>query len=464
MRPLATLSHETLQPMAPSGRRVTDSREEIVGYLRDMLSEDHAALLADGALDPTTGNSTWYTDLPGEAMRYDAAPPERQEAAYQRLQTLLADIRAETDRLSASGARGDQLLARMLSAAIEVPDTGAIYIVGDRPVLVGWGHLRAGDDPPRGVIGSLDPPQRTAAPPPPPPQPPPQVAPTAPAPPPSPITPVGGGVAALEPERRTSFWPLLLLWVLLALLLAAILISLLSACGVGLPPRALGPMLVGRCPIPVAADPDRSALVAESQHGRSLEDTIRRLELAIQERAGQCDAEVAALPEPVPEPVPSVAPESEPEPEPAEVVPDTQPPDEDDEEFDRRVEEQGGQSDETQITLMWDSTDDLDLKLRCPDGQLISYQNPSRCNAVLDVDVNESDRNLVRDAVENIVFQGPPPPGQYQVVVDVYKTRESANRPIPFRVRLVITGERRVIEGVSRPPHRPLTIAEFTLP
>jgi len=440
--------------MAPSGRRVTDSREEIVVYLRDMLSEDHANLLADGVIDPSTGTSTWYTDLPGEAMRYDDAPPERQAVAYQTLQSLMADIRGEIDTLSRSSSRGDQLLGRMLTAALEVPGTEAIHIVGDRPVLAGWGHLRSGDDPPRGVIGSLAPPRRTAPPPPP----------SRPAVhDPMPMAPVAGGAAVMAAGRSGALWPFLILWLLLALLIGAILVSLLGACGVGLPGGISGTMLVGRCPIPVTAPTDRDALMAEAQRSRGLEDTIRRLEIALQDRVGQCSAEVAAIPPPPP---PVTLPD--PEPEVAETIPEPPEPEvaqEDDEEFDRRLDEQGGQSDgETMVTLLWNTNDDLDLILRCPDGKTISYQNPSACGAVLDVDVNEHDNAVVQDAVENIVFQGPPPSGHYAVLVNVYKTRASGRNAIPFRVRLVVNGTRKVVEGVSRPPHHPITIAEFTIP
>lgn len=432
MRPLTTLSHERLQAMAPGGRRVTESREEIVRYLEDTLSPEHGALFADAVIDPSAGSSQWFTTLEGPIVRYEEADPGTQAEAYGRLQRLRQDIEAEVERLGESRRRGDQLLGRLLAAAVEIPDSSTIFVVGERPVLVGWGYVRDGNEAQHGVIAAMGPPRKTAAPA--------RGAGAAP-------EPTGPGAAGLAGsqlveqrglvERRPVSWATLLLWLMLTLLVVAIMISLLSACGIGLPSRIAGIELANRCPL--ASLPDRSdeAIAAEAHRTTALERTLARLQIGLQDRIGACSVAVAQA--------------------------QAAPPAVEEEDFDRRVREQGGTADgQNMITLTWDSSDDLDLALRCPNGQQVWFRNMSACGAQLEVDVNAS---RIEDApVEHIIMRGEPPAGRYQVVVKVYQQRENRGAAVPYRVRIVVGGHSQVVEGAVRPTSNGDVVAEFDIP
>jgi hypothetical protein len=294
MRFIATVFHDHLQPVAPGGRRVADAHEDIRRYLADNLGEAHAAMLAEPALDPTRGRSSWYTEAPGELQRYVDAPDEVREAAYAKLTLRVQEIQAHARELQGSQSRGDQIFGHVLAGAAEIPDEQHIYVAGDEPVLLAWGFLRDDTDAPRGVLESLSPPRRVpgerATP---------DMA-TAP--------PVPGGVSEPEPgpsdavvvERRWLLpridWVPLLLWLLLALLLAAIGVTLLTGCNLGTPGGNLGVRLgvIDRCPAPRVVGSDYAApLQQASARTRQLQNRLDQLQLALLERDSACRAQPA---------------------------------------------------------------------------------------------------------------------------------------------------------------------------
>jgi hypothetical protein len=431
MRQIAELSHDTLQPMAPGGRKISDAQDEILEYLKETLSEEHAELFGTTVPDPTTGSSKWYTDLDGPIVAFDDATDEQRQAANATLQRLRADIVDEAGRLSASRRRGDQSLGRLLTAALEIPSSGAVHIVGDRPVLSAWGFVQAGDNPAHGVIESLGVSRQAKA------------ADAA-------ARPVEAASAFADPmpeprispsgvviiERAWFSWSALLLWLLFLLLSLVIFQALLSACGVGFQSQILGLRLIDRCPLQFVADEDRNALDREIQRTIGLQSAMSRMEIGLQDQIGRCSVQVT---------------HAEPHPAPGD-------------DFNRRVTEQGGQvSGDVALTLTWDTADDLDLSLQCPGGGTVAYNSRLACGAELDVDANSSSDTMLREPVENIVFQTPPPPGTYHVIVDPYKIRNNSRQPIPFKLRVVVNGESKVIEDVLSPGAGKSKIVSFTI-
>ena len=259
-------------------------------------------------------------------------------------------------------------------------------------------------------------------------------------------------------------------------LFVALGLRLLPACGLGGESSWLS-----FCPDPPADDGREALLQAERARGMSLEDRLARLHLTLA-GAPACPApppsdpplEVAqrpAAPEPpvleteppLPEPPlpqpgipdrrppPPPLPEPEPAPEPP---PEPPPPDE----FDRRVEREGGQRGDVQITLIWDNVNDLDLHVHCPNGNHIYYAGMFGCGGRLDVDANGGGPQT-RSPVENVTWPGGAPSGPYRIEIDHF-SNHGGPEPTPYRVRVRIGGEERIYEGILAPgePNRVIEI------
>mmetsp|Transcript_62135 Transcript_62135/g.189725 ORF Transcript_62135/g.189725 Transcript_62135/m.189725 type:complete len:422 (-) Transcript_62135:102-1367(-) len=102
-------------------------------------------------------------------------------------------------------------------------------------------------------------------------------------------------------------------------------------------------------------------------------------------------------------------------------------------EIDRRLLREGGQTGDVQISLMWKTTDDLDLHVIPPSGERIFYENrSSRCGGKLDVDMNA--HTVSEEPVENVFWPlGCAPDGTFSVSVNLY-TRRTQTPLIDFLV------------------------------
>ncbi|NBC32942.1 MAG: hypothetical protein GVY13_09735, partial [Alphaproteobacteria bacterium] len=146
----------------------------------------------------------------------------------------------------------------------------------------------------------------------------------------------------------------------------------------------------------------------------------------------------------------------DPEPEPQPPAPPPPPPPSD--EFDRRVEREGGQRGEVQITLLWDNGNDLDLHVHCPDGSHIWYAGMWGCGGQLDVDANAGGPQT-RSPVENVTWPGGAPSGPYRIEIDHF-ANHGGPEPTRYRVRVRIGEEVRIYEGALAPgqPNRVIPI------
>ncbi len=104
-------------------------------------------------------------------------------------------------------------------------------------------------------------------------------------------------------------------------------------------------------------------------------------------------------------------------------------------ELDRRLAEHGltpGAA--VNIPLVWSGHDDVDLKLKCPGGEEVSFSHKeaASCQAMLDIDANYPADKAVDDPVENISV-GTAVAGRYLVTV-----RRAKDQPplgdAPFRL------------------------------
>lgn len=103
-----------------------------------------------------------------------------------------------------------------------------------------------------------------------------------------------------------------------------------------------------------------------------------------------------------------------------------------------------------QATLRWRSTDDLDVAVLDPNGDVVSFSEP-RINSggQLDVDSNAQCRGVTSTPVENIFW--PPngaPSGEYVIVVSLYQHCGGRSGAVPFTLQLNVQGTVETFEGV----------------
>ncbi|MFO0866344.1 MAG: hypothetical protein U0744_17155 [Gemmataceae bacterium] len=128
---------------------------------------------------------------------------------------------------------------------------------------------------------------------------------------------------------------------------------------------------------------------------------------------------------------------------------------------------------DVQVSLFWNSKDDLDLHVVAPSGEEISYSHrKSKCNGTLDVDMNVGYANAVFGAVENIYWPvGKAPQGKYRIFVVPYSHHNGSPGtadPAHFTVRLIVQGRGETFQGnVSFSPNavrRKVHVHDFEVP
>jgi hypothetical protein len=102
------------------------------------------------------------------------------------------------------------------------------------------------------------------------------------------------------------------------------------------------------------------------------------------------------------------------------------------------------QTGDVQVTLRWDTADDLDLFVTDPAGDTVSYLIPFIASGgLLDVDANAGCfGNLSRTPVENIFWPvGQSPTGDFVVSVNIFARCSGNSNPIPFTLSVLVKGE-----------------------
>lgn len=400
---LETTASAGLRPLGAPGQR---SFELITATVLKALSPAHAALFAEPVASPKGDATDWYAPVTGTAKRLTDLEPEAQETLRARLTELAADIFALADRLSGAHDPDSQRLAQALRNALEAPDERAIFAVGDQPVLITWAHQLDVQQAPQGLLQGMV--SLRAAP--------------ASAPAPQIVTSSATAAAPVvsaadvAPLARV---PLDWLWWLTVgaagLVLAAVLWLLIAPCGLR------GPDWMNACPAPTM-------------------ESVINPELGA--RRAQLEAEIASLERAALAADRACRPVSAPAPSRAEAPPPTPSVDE----IDERRRQAGGQSGELTITLIWDSTVDLDMHLSCPGGETISYRRRKACGGELDLDANVRARSS--SPVENIYFRTGAPQGVYRIRVNMYDSGTQRTNSQKFTVRVQIGDTRQTFDGV----------------
>ena len=135
-------------------------------------------------------------------------------------------------------------------------------------------------------------------------------------------------------------------------------------------------------------------------------------------------------------------------------------------ELQARLEREGAQSSDVQVSLMWNNYNDLDLHVVCPSGERIHGGNKkSACGGELDVDANV--RAETRKPVENVFWEdGTAPAGKYQVFVHYYKkhNKRKSNDPTKFQIIVNQGGELLEFNAELSTGDPIMKVTEFNLP
>jgi hypothetical protein len=125
-----------------------------------------------------------------------------------------------------------------------------------------------------------------------------------------------------------------------------------------------------------------------------------------------------------------------------------------------RLQREHVQEQEVNVALAWNTQDDLDIVVACPNNQQISYRSPQSCSGQLDVDMNRSDPRS-DTPVENISIPhaDAAPRGRYRVQID-----NQSSEAVPYRVRVTVRGESHEYTGTVPPHAHGHRVTEFDLP
>jgi hypothetical protein len=129
------------RPIVVRDKTVASFYDTIRSTLMLRLGPVHAALFAEPERDPGAAETLWYCAASGPVRTLGGLGTAEQAAASDRLAALIADVRALAGTFAAD-APPDQapIISQMLEQTVRIPSLDFVYLVGDQPVLVLWGH------------------------------------------------------------------------------------------------------------------------------------------------------------------------------------------------------------------------------------------------------------------------------------------------------------------------------------
>jgi hypothetical protein len=396
---ITTTRSRDLQPLAVAGQTGIEAWRTLHTLLLRELSPAHAALLAEPVANEARSEVDWYAEGDGPAARLEDLPEPAHATTQARLDGLVRDVQGLAARLASSRANGDRFLSDMLALAMRLPGPECVHVLGEQPVLAGWGHIRGGE---RGgdvvlegsALRSLVIPSPAA-----------QVV----------ILPPPASPYAVIPPSRT--WRR-------GLVGASLLAPLLALLLLWADPFGWFLIAVPRCKL----EPSQLALAQGLQQGIAREGVLRaelaRLTIDAGRRRLMCGRDL-----------------------PGDDI--------------SRAQGQGALGGKLQVILAWDDRNDLDLQIACPSGEEINFHHRESCGGTLDVDANGHAEQLTSSPIENVYFTDPPA-GRYRVIVDPYSMGEHAETPFRLTIRRDGQADR-TVTGTAQNGQRHQTVTEFAV-
>lgn len=133
---LLSIERSQIQFIGVRGQWVISAYPQITRFLGARLSQDHALLFAEPVVAAHTID--WFTAADGEAQPFTRMNEASRVALLQQIRTLITDIQALSQELSASAQSDQQLIGEMLKSILTFPDQ-SLFLVGAQPVVAGWG-------------------------------------------------------------------------------------------------------------------------------------------------------------------------------------------------------------------------------------------------------------------------------------------------------------------------------------
>ncbi|AZO45281.1 hypothetical protein LB559_06480 [Mesorhizobium sp. BR1-1-3] len=100
----------------------------------------------------------------------------------------------------------------------------------------------------------------------------------------------------------------------------------------------------------------------------------------------------------------------------------------------KRVDREQGLHGKMEVALTWNNRTDLDLAVKCPSGEIVKRRQPA-CGGTHDIDMNVPDR-MSNEPIEHIRWADDPPPGHYEVFVNLFDRRDDPSVQTDFTVLL----------------------------
>ncbi|MGE4553656.1 MAG: hypothetical protein AB7D57_11120 [Desulfovibrionaceae bacterium] len=128
-----------LHPLAYQGIFVSECHSQLTEQLRSHFGEPYVLLFAEPIPDDSREAVDWYSPVQGRTRSLSSLDPEQQNAVRAHIGALAADILAHAAQLMQSGIPQRMLAGNILKRALQYPDDSFLFVVGEQPVVTGWG-------------------------------------------------------------------------------------------------------------------------------------------------------------------------------------------------------------------------------------------------------------------------------------------------------------------------------------
>lgn len=143
---VATTDCRDLKILYAQGSPLIDAYRQVKPFAEKILGKEGGTLFAQPVFNPTKNRIDWYASASGQVKVIDSLTPGMTDPARGKIISQLMALSEAADKLAASKERGEkdrgELILKALSFAQE---DGNFFLVGDTPVVTGWG-LAKGDN------------------------------------------------------------------------------------------------------------------------------------------------------------------------------------------------------------------------------------------------------------------------------------------------------------------------------
>ncbi|MDX0604994.1 hypothetical protein GOD78_28100 [Sinorhizobium medicae] len=414
----------SLLNMRPLGSAADRSLPRMEGILEREFEGRLALRLAEPVERNDKTGVDWYIDSDDALTRLSTIPEELADYYKKRLQADVSVITSAAERYESRNDQAAQNTASALRNAVRYPGDDNVWLLGDVPsgkaaiVLTAWGYEAQTSDLSGGRGDAIRRPVRVL--------------------PESAQVNIGQGdpvpppVVPSKPTPRN--WLGILssaLWMLALVLPFVIGWFLLPACGIRVP--FSDRYVYGWGDGAFCRQLPNPQMEASRNQSAALTAELSALTEQVRVKVASC------IPAPPPDPVDQVRERT-------------------------RVEGVDLNPNETTVSLVWNSTNDLDLTVVCPNGERIFHGNKKACGGELEIDKNY--QTYSQQPIEHVRFgERSLMPGRYGVEVKYYGVNGGqAPGATPFKVVVQQKGKDPIVQSGSVQSINDTKVMEFTVP